>query len=165
MLRATLNEAVPIQVLASDGKTDLFAQAVVYRGAAILATISLLHLDSGLYGSSYTPTAEGYLSVVYKFFYDAARSVVADYEFESELVEVSSDKTNILRLLGLMHHKAILDQQTYDPAGNLVSARLRAYDSQTNADSNGVTGLLFTWRVAAVYTGGRVSDFRIRDGV
>jgi len=163
MLRATLNEAVPLQVLAADGKTDLYAQAFVYRDGVLLTTLPLPHLDAGLYGVSYTASQEGYLSVVYKLFYDSGFTVPADYEYEAEVLEVSSDKTNILRLLGLMHHKAVLDQQMFDGAGNLTSARLRAYDTQAHADLAGLTGLLFTWQVAALYTSGRVSDFRIKE--
>ena len=163
MLRATLNEAVPLQVLAADGKTDLFAQATLYSEGAALTTLAVPHIDGGLYGTTYTPTAEGYLSVVYRFFYDAGLTIPADYDLEAEAIEVSSDKTNILRILGLLHHNAVLDQQVYDPDGNLLTARIRAYDTRAHADLAGLTGLLFTWSVVAVYTGGRVSDFRIKE--
>lgn len=164
MLRATLNEAVPIQVLASDGRVDLYAKAYLYDVAgSLLASLDLPHLATGLYGSTYIWNTEGYFTVVYRLFYDSGFSSPADYDYESELVEVSSDKTNIFRLLGLLHHKAVLDQQTYDNAGNLTSARLRAYDTQSNADSAGLIGLLFTWQVVASYTSGVLSDFRIRE--
>lgn len=163
MLRATLNEAVPLQVLAADGKTDLYAQATLYSNGVSLTTLALPHLDGGLYGSTYTPVTEGYLSVVYRFFYDPGLTVLADYDLEAEAVEVSSDKTNLLRILGLLHHNSVLDQQIYDGDGNLITARIRAYDSRPNADLAGLTGLLFTWSVVAIYTGGRVSDFRIKE--
>ncbi len=163
MVRATLNEAVPLQVLASDGKTDLYAQATLYLDDVVVETIELPHLDAGLYSASYTPATEGYFSVVYRFFYDAGMTVVADYDFESELIEVSSDKTNILRLLGLVHHNSIFDQQVYDGAGNLIGGRVRAYDTPAHSLLGGVTGLLFTWQITGVYTGGRLSDWRIRE--
>ena len=163
MLRATLNEGVPLQVLAADGRVDLFAQAKIYSNGSLLTTLPLPAIDAGLYGTTYTPVAEGYLSVVYQLFYDVGLTIAADYDLESELVEVSSDKTNILRILGLLHHKAILDSQMYDAAGNLTSARVRAYDTQDHANLGGLTGLLFTWQVVAVYTNGRVSDFRIKE--
>lgn len=163
MLRATLNEPVPLQVLASDGRTDLFAQALVYQGATLLTTLSLPHLDTGLYGASYTPTAEGYLSVVYKLFYDNAFTIPADYDFESETLEIDTFKTNLLRILGLLHHNAVLDQQVFTPDGQLSTARLRSYDSVLNAQAGGLTGLLFTWHVVAEYTSGRVSRFSIEE--
>lgn len=163
MLRATLNEPVPLQVLASDGRTDLFAQALIYQGATLLTTLSLPHLDTGLYGANHTPSAEGYFSVIYKLFYDAGFTVPADYDFESEILEVDTFKTNLLRVLGLLHHNAVLDQQIYDTAGNLLTARLRSYNSVLNAQAGGLTGLLFTWNVVAEYTSGRVSRFSIEE--
>lgn len=161
MLRATLNQPVPLQVLAADGKTDLYAQAALYADGSPLATVSLPHIDGGLYGATYTATQEGYLSVVYKLFYDAGLTVPADYDYEAETVEVSSDKTNILRILGLLHENAVLDQQTYDGGGSLISARLRVYDSKTNALSAGLTGLSFTYAIQASYSNGQLTNWKI----
>jgi hypothetical protein len=163
MLRATTNEDIPLQVLASDGNTGLFAKVDLYRDGVVVETISLPHLSNGLYGATYSPTQDGYLSAIYVFFYDAGLTVEADYDHESELIEVCADKTNLIRILGLLHHNAVLDQQVYNTENHLVSARLRAYDSRANADLSGLTGLLFTWLVSAVYTAGRVSDFRIKE--
>jgi hypothetical protein len=163
MLRATLNEAVPLQVLAADGKVDLYAKATLYSDGALLSTVDLSHIDGGLYGASYTPSEEGYLSVVYRFFYDAGMTIPADYDLESEAIEVSSDKTNILRILGLLHHNATVDQQDYDDAGNLKFARVRSYKTPDDRLLGGLTGLLFTWLVKASYTGGRVSNFSIEE--
>jgi hypothetical protein len=163
MLRATTNEDIPLQVLAADGNTGLFAKVDIYRDGAVVETISLPHLSNGLYGATYHPIQEGYLSAIYVFFYDAGLTVEADYDHESELIEVCSDKTNILRIMGLLHHNAILDQQVYNAENHLTSARLRAYDSREHADAGGLTGLLFTWLVSAVYTAGRVTDFRIKE--
>jgi hypothetical protein len=165
MVLATLNEAVPLQVLAADGRTDLYARAVLYLNAAVLTTLTLPHIDGGLYGTTYTPVVEGYISVVYKLFNDAGFSVPAEYDLESEIVEVSSNKLNILRILGLLHHNAVLDQQVYNGAGNMTAARLRSYDSVAHAQAAGSTGLLFTWNVVTVYTSGQVTRFSIEEAL
>ena len=76
----------------------------------------------------------------------------------TEDIEVTSDKTNIARMLGLHHENSVLDQQTYSNRGRLLSARLRAYNSRTHADAalavtpdDYTTGLLFTWSINATY--------------
>lgn len=161
MLRATLNEAVPLQVLASDGNTALFARALIYRAGALEATVSLLPIAGGLYGLDHTFVQEGYVSVVYQLFFDAGLTVPAPYDLESEIIEVSSDKSNILRILGLLHENAVFDQQVFDVSGNLVSGRIRSYDTKLNAQAAGLTGLLFTWLLSAVYTGGQLSRYSL----
>jgi hypothetical protein len=153
MLRATLQESIPLQVLAADGRTDLFARVTIYQDVFVLGTLDLPHIDQGLYGSSYTPTQEGYLTARYALYEDVGFTVPASYDLEAELIEVSSDKTNILRILGLMHENSVLDQTVYDNHGNLLSGRIRAYDTKANAQAAGLTGLRFTWAVTATYTG------------
>src|SRR5687768_918682 len=114
MVRATLNEPVPIQVLAADGRTDLFGRALIKRpDGTVLTTINLSHIGDGVYGSTHSYVQEGYFSVVYSLFLDAGRTIPATYDLESELMEVSSDKTNLLRLLGLLHENSVFDQQVY----------------------------------------------------
>ena len=134
MLRATTNEDIPLQVLASDGNTGLFAKVDLYSDGVIIETVPLPHLVAGLYGAVYHPTQEGYLSAVYVFFYDAGLTVEADYDHESELIEVCADKTNLIRILGLLHHNAVLDQQVYNTENHLVSARLRAYAAHSSGN-------------------------------
>lgn len=163
-LRATLNEPVPLQALASDGRTDLYVRVTILDPAfSTIATLYPVHITKGLYSVNWTPVAEGYYSAIYEFFTDAGYSTVAlDYPNGGESIEVSSDKTNILRLLGLNHENAVLDQQTYDGARRLLSARLRAYNSKANAEAAGVTGLLFEWRIVTAYDAqNRATLFRI----
>lgn len=71
------------------------------------------------------------------------------------------DLTTILaqnnRILGLLHNNAILDQQTYDAEGQLLTARLRIFDTASNVPTapNGseTTGLLFQYSIEATYAG------------
>lgn len=153
MLRATLNEPVPLQAFATDGNEDLFVRVMLYDATgAVLSTLSPSHVSGGLYSVSWTPGIEGYFTAVYDFFLDAGYVQASpDHERAAEQIEVSSDKTNILRLLGLAHENAILDQQVYDNNRRLLSARLRAYNSKANAQAAGNDGLLFEWSIGASY--------------
>ena len=162
MLRATLQEPVPLQVLAADGRTDLFAQAKLFDPAGTpITTISLPHLAEGIYGSTYVPTSEGYFSVRYELFEDSGFTIQAPYDLEAEIVETSTDKTNILRILGLVHDNTVIDQQVYNLDGCLTSARVRQYDTKANTVAAGATGLLNTWTISASYSSGQLVDYKV----
>lgn len=161
MLRATLNEQVPLQIFVPDGRTDLFARVRVLDGAGgVVTTLFPAHQATGLYAVTWSPPVEGYFSAVYELFLDAGLLIPADYERDAEVIEVSSDKTNILRLLGLAHENSLLDMEVYGSNSRLVSARLRMYSSAANlaaaaasSPAGGTTGLLFTWTITATYDG------------
>ena len=169
MLLATVNEAVTLSMLASDGRTDLYGQARVYNSSNILvSTLSLAHVAEGVYSVQYTPTTEGYYNVVYQLYFDPGHTVDAGYEHQGEIVDVNSFRTNILKVLGLVHENTVVDQQTYDVDGNLQTARIRAYNNATNAGNAAAaspssynTGLLFTWNVSAEYSLGLLSKYSI----
>ena len=162
MLRATLNEAIAVQMLASDGDTSLFGRFRVYdSGGTLKTTINLPHLAEGLYGAEWTPDTEGHYGAVYELFFDSGRtnSAIDLFPKQGESIEVSSDKTNITRLLGLVHDNAVLDQTNYNSDGRLVSARLRIYDTKTNAQAAGATGKLFEYAIATVFVAGLVNTY------
>jgi len=161
MMHATTNEPVPLRVVTSDGITTLFGRAYIYSSAILIDTIDLPHIADGMYGASYVPTDDGYLSVIYKLFTDAGHTILGPYGVEAETIEVNSIKTNILRLLGLLHHNSVIDQQIYNISGSMTSSRIRSYDSPTNAIAAGLTGLLHTWFVEVEYAGAFVSKFTI----
>jgi hypothetical protein len=152
-MRATLNEAVPLQALADDGRTDLFVRATILDPAlALVTTLFPTHSTKGLYSVNWVPALEGFFSVIFEFFEDALFAVPAvDYANRGESIEVTSEKTNIARLLGLQHENSVLDNQTYNAAKRLLTARLRTYNSAANAVLAGATGLLFEWSITAAY--------------
>lgn len=162
MLSATVTEPIPLQVLAADGRQDLFARIRVYDSAGNLATsLSGTHLADGLYSATWTPSTEGFFSYIADLFFDGAFLVSAGYEKQGELIDVNSNKTNVLRLLGLAHENSVVDQQVYNSDGGLVSARIRSYDNKANAQLAALTGLRFTWSVYATYFEGNVSSYKI----
>ena len=162
MLRATLGEAIPIQVQVSTGQSDLFGRARVYNITGTLVfTFSLPHIADGLYGTTHIFTAGGHYTVIYQLFTDVGLTTPSTFDIEAEAIEANSDKTNILRILGLTHDNVKIDSQTYDTENNLLTSRIRHYDTETNANTGGAAGLLNTWQVTATYTAGLLSDYRV----
>lgn len=164
MLRATIDEPIPLQVQVADGRTDLFARAQVYEvgNPVPISTVSLPHVNDGLYGSTITFTVSGYFTAQYQIFTDAGFTTEAKYDIEVETIEANSDKTNILRLLGLTHHNSVLEPTAYNAEGCLTDAKVRAYDSETNAQNDdGSTGLLFSWTIKVTYTGGQMAKYLV----
>lgn len=152
MLLATPNEPVPLHALAANGQTDLYGLARIYDSVgALVSTVTLNHLNEGLYGGTFTPTVQGVLTVVYQLYLDSSHTNPAEFDKEIETIDVSDERTNIMRILGLMHENAVFDQQTYNGVGNLISGRVRAYNNKINAELAGLTGLLFTWNIQAIY--------------
>src|SRR5574343_121413 len=68
---------------------------------------------------------------------------------------------NTVRLLGLTHDNVYIDQHAFDGDGNLTGARLRCYDSKTNADTHDVTGLQGTYLVTATYVNKLQTSFKM----
>lgn len=165
MILITTNEATTLAMVAADGRTDLYGRAVVYDSlGGVTATVDLTHVAGGLYQASYTPTVSGYYQVVYRMYFDALRTQDAGYEVQGETLDVSNFRTNIIRLLGLVHENALIDQTVYDGDGNLTSARVRLYDSAANAASASAaspaaynTGKIAEWQVTATFSAGFMS--------
>lgn len=166
---ATPGQPALLSMLASDGNVSLYGQAIVYDAAgAVAATVNLNLVAGGLYTGSWTPATEGFYSVVCKFYTDIGRTTAASYEVQGETVDVSSIKTNILRLLGLTHENSVIDAQIYNDSGDIVSARIRCYNSAVNcaaasaaSPATYLTGMLFEYRVFALYQAGVLKNYRI----
>lgn len=74
---------------------------------------------------------------------------------------------DIKRVLGLLHHNAILDQQTYDANSQLTGARLRVFDTKAHVpavpNGNETLGLLHRYSIVAEYDGlGIQTMFQLR---
>lgn len=58
-----------------------------------------------------------------------------------------------LEAVAMLHKNSVLDNNTYNSDGRLLSARLRCYDSNVNAALSGSTGLLFSYSISGSYNG------------
>ena len=165
MLSASVNQPIPLQVLTADGRSDLHAQIRVYAAdGALVDTLSAPYVSDGVYSVDWVPSVEGYFTAIAQLYLDSAHTVDAGYEKQGELIDVSSVKISIARILGLHHDNAVVDQQTYDASNNMTSARVRTYDSRAHAIAGGVTGLLFQYSITAEYAGGLLANYKmVRD--
>lgn len=164
MLLATPNRPVPLHAIAADGASGLYCSARIFDASGIqVALIPLAYASNGLYVGTYTPTHVGVYTVMYQLFKDAARTQPAGYDQEAETIDVNDDRVNVSRILGLMYENSVFDQQVYNAQNNVVSGRIRAYDSKQNAELAGLQGLLYTWSVNAVYNlNGQLTNFIIK---
>jgi len=122
-----------------------------------------VHISDGLYGIPYTFTTEGHYTVVYRVFNDSGFTSPATFDPAAESIEVNSDKTNIVRILGLTHDNVVIDSQVYDGVtGNLTFSRVRHYSSAANANVATGVGLLNTWNISAGYNGtGQLTQYKV----
>lgn len=67
---------------------------------------------------------------------------------------ISSVGDGVLRALGLLHENSVFDQSTFDVNNNLLSARVRIYNSKANADAASAAS-------PAAYNTGKVAEYLI----
>jgi hypothetical protein len=76
----------------------------------------------------------------------------------------------VFRALGMLHENAVLDRCTYNQTtNNLLSARLRLYDSSANAQaakaagdgSDYLTGMIGQYSIVAEYTGDNMTNYLV----
>jgi len=134
----------------------------------LVTSITLSHAAEGLYQAQYTPTVEGYFSTVYQFFFDVGLTIDAGYDLNGETLDVNSFRSNILKIMGLVHANSVVDQQGYDVEGNLISARIRNYDTSVNATAASAvspaaynTGLRTTWTMSAEFVLGQLKKYSV----
>lgn len=169
MLMVNPSELFILNALAADGRTDLFARAKIYNSSnSLVNTISLPHVTVGSYATTTSLATEGYYTVLYQFFLDAGFTQPADYGKTSEAIDVNSMKSNVMRILGLLHENSLIDMNSYDGNGNLLSARIRVYDGSVNLAAASaispaayVTGQLYEYTVSATYAGDLLTKYSI----
>jgi hypothetical protein len=83
-----------------------------------------------------------------------------------KLMQDAKDAVDIAK--ALVHDNGLLDTMVFDGDKNLTSARLRCYDSNTNAaaakatsPAGGTTGLLYTFTITATYVNNVQTNFMI----
>lgn len=162
---ATVGTAVPLVLLLSDGNESQYPQAEVYAegGTTPVATLDLPHKAQGRYEDDWTPSSTGVYSVIYIVYSDSGHTTEnTSYSREADQVFVTLTSFDELaaalaRLLGLSHENAFIDNTEFDAFGSMVSARVRIFNSKTNAEAatdggSETTGLLATYQVTTTYS-------------
>jgi hypothetical protein len=143
---------VPLQILLPDGQAGLHVHVSVVTPLGVEVFESpLTDRGGGFYSTEWVPAVEGYFSALYDAYLDSDYTVPAEYERGGEQIEVSTDKIQLARLLGLQHENSVVDSQTYSNTGKLTGARIRAYADAQSATSLDPAALKHTWFVRADY--------------
>lgn len=86
-------------------------------------------------------------------------SDVAGSGFNASSHSLAVMGAKLLRLLGLERENSFVDNTTHDGNNNMLTGRLRIYDSKVNAENAkqvgnpGTVGLIATYSIVATYTG------------
>lgn len=173
IIPVTLGETARLALVLENGDATQFPQVNIYQPAngTPIATLDLDHTAEGMYepATGYTPAAVGVLNAVYTIYSDAARTI-PNTDFSKELDQILTTQVDdntavlnelvekIVRLLGLNHENAFIDNTEYDEYCQLISSRLRIFDTaaHTNLATDGGTetdGLIATYQVSVEYEG------------
>jgi len=180
-LPAKVGEPVPIVVVLEDGNETQYPQTKIYAAGSgtPAATIDVAHIVAGRYEDSWTPTSVGVYTAHTIIYSDAARTV-ENIVYTREAEQIVATETNvddlasgIVRLLGLTHENVFIDNTTFDVAGQLITSRIRLYDSKANVenatDGGDETilpesaGLVAVYEMEAVHEAtGRLQTYRMK---
>lgn len=170
---ASVGDPVTLLLVLEDGNVSMFPQAEVYvAGSAVpLSTVDLAHMAKGRYEAVWTPTVVGTYSVLFVTYADAGHVVESlVYTREGEQIFVTQSHIDdiaakLIRVLGLVHENAFIDNTTYDSNCMLLTARLRIFTTKAEAQAatdGGAEPALETYTIDADYEGpGRMRQYRM----
>lgn len=159
-----------------DGNSSMYPQAEIYAagGTVPITTLDLLHKAKGRYEASWTPATVGVYSALFITYSDSGHLVESIvYSREIEQVFVSQENVDdlaakIVRILGLVHENAFIDNTVHDSFGQLVAARVRLFDSKANVElatdgGSETTGLIATYQIETTYENEcRMGTYRVK---
>ena len=173
---ATVGTAVPIAMILEDGNSTQFPQAEIYvvGGTLPISVLNLAHKAQGRYEAIWAPPLVGVYSAVFITYADAAHTIEnITYSREMEQIFASSSSVDdlaakIARVLGLLHENAYIDNTTFDAFGQLLTCRIRLFDSKDHVElatdgGSETLGLVSTYTMEADYEmAGRLKTYRYR---
>ena len=171
----SVGATVPLVLLLSDGATNRYPRVEVFPAGASAPgwVLDLTHVARGRYESSFVPSQSGTYVAVFTVYSDPSHTVEdVSYPREQEQIIVTNDNLDgisqkLIRLLGLSHENAFIDSTVYDASGQLVSARLRIFDSRDHAvaatdGGNETAGLIAVYEITSRYEDqGLMSTYRM----
>lgn len=172
---ATVGTAVPITMILEDGNESQFPQAEIYNGGPFpISVLNLIHKGRGRYEASWIPPIVGVFSAVFIVYADVAH-VIENIVYSREMEQIFATASNvddlaakIARVLGLLHENAYIDETTFDPFGQLLTCRIRLFDSKDHVDlatdgGSETLGLIATYSMEADYeAAGRLKTYRYK---
>jgi hypothetical protein len=106
---------------------------------------SFTELGNGSYKYKFTPDSNGtwYVVVTHPTYFPWGKTDDVQV-YDNDISAIYND---VVKTLGLVHHNFYIDDATYDDFGNMVSARVRIYNSASNVGTN--AGVIETYRIEA----------------
>lgn len=171
---AKVGDPVPLVMILEDGNENQHPQAEIYAAGATVptATVDLPHKVKGRYEGSWTPSVVGPFSAVFITYSDAAHTIenIVYVRAVEQIFVTQSDVDDlaaaVVRLLGLNHENAFIDNTDFDVMNQLIYCRIRLFDSKTNAENatdggSETTGLIATYTMEAEHEGaGKLKTYR-----
>lgn len=171
---AKVGDPIPLVMILEDGNESQHPQAEIYAPGGIVpvSTVDLPHQVKGRYEGTWTPTSVGPFAAQFFVYSDAAHTVenIVYVRAVEQIFVTQSDIDDlaaaVVRLLGLNHENAFIDDTEFDALSQLISCRIRIFDSRANAElaQDGdafVTGLIATYTMEAVHEGaGKLKTYR-----
>jgi len=116
-------------------------------GTEVAGSLSdyFVELGNGSYKYIFTPDVNGvwYANVTHPVYFPWGKT---DDIYVDE-TDISGIYDIVRKTLGLVHHNFFIDNATYDEFGNMVSARVRIYDTASNVGTN--TGVIETYLITS----------------
>jgi len=176
-LPAIVDTPVPITMFLEDGATNQYPQAEIYAagGTTPLTVLDLLHKANGRYEENWTPTSAGVYSSHFTVYADAGHTIENILYVQGvEQIAVSDGSIEdltmmVIRILGLTHENVFIDNTVHAVTGQLISSRVRLFDSRTNVEAatdggTETTGLISTYLMDSVYnpSSGYMDSYRMK---
>jgi hypothetical protein len=172
---ATVGTAVPIAMILEDGNESQFPQAEIYNGGSFpLSVLNLVHKGRGRYEANWTPPIAGVFAAIFIVYSDSAHTI-ENIVYTREIEQIFATASNvddlaakIARVLGLLHENSYIDNTTFDAFGQLLTCRIRLFDSKAHVElaTDGGTetlGLIATYSMEADYeAAGRLKTYRYK---
>lgn len=113
----------------------------LYSGAT-----NFYEMGNGAYRCEFFPDSTGtwFITVVHPMYFPTGKSNTA--------MIYTSDLNMITQIAGLSQENYSVDQTEYDASGNLISSRVRIYNSSANVGTG--NGVLSTYNMIATYAPG-----------
>jgi len=111
----------------------------LYSGA-----INFFEMGNGAYRCEFFPTSIGtwFITIIHPIYFPYGKSNTA--------MIYTSDLNMITQIAGLSQENYSVDQTVYDSNGNMISSRIRLYDSGINVGTG--NGVISTYNMIATYT-------------
>jgi hypothetical protein len=180
-LSIVLGNAMPLSITLSLPSglpaSGLFPRALIYDSAdSLVATRDPTEVGStGRYtDAGFTPSAAGTFTAWWTVYSNAGHTVVSPFWHRDQDVFVvkgnftAADRATIARILGLVQNNFMLDEQTYDSKGLLLTGRIRVFadptalGSATAGAADDADSEIARYNITVVAaTAGEATDYRV----